>query len=288
MANTIYERLNLNFDTTKFGNVNVLGQSTLDYFELSTQPLKEWQYNDVVNANAGKQEYFRNPLSQICDNLKVVVDLLENRSTNVIFENNSSTGNLIPIISSTTSNEIVAFKSHTNNISGVSTESMSPNVPNYDMVTSFGNEIQKYVITEDEGMGGDNANASVFLGSLTSLFIGDDLDEKYISISTDVDHVSDSIRIETITDPEDPNSTIQIEVSNLTGDQVNTVYSNVNSLYTLINTRRIEDWSYFTRMKDTVTDIYTVKKFDSVGNTQISLFNQYIGTEKLKNILANN
>lgn len=283
MPNTIYERLNLNFDTTKFGNVNVLGQSTIDYFNLTIQPLKDWQYNDVVNSTAGRGEYFRNPVATLCDNLKISLDQLASVSNNVVFENNQSTGNLISSTSSTASSEIIAFKSHTNNISGVSTESMSPNVPNYDMVMSFGNEILKYVVDENP----EKANASAFLGSLTSLFIGNDLQEDYISISTDVNLVSNSIRIETVEDPEDPNSTIQIEVSNLTSGQVTSVYSNVNSLKNLVNTRRTEDWAYFNRMKSTVIDIYTVKRFDSIGNTQIQLFNQYIGTDKLKNILAN-
>ena len=283
MANTIYERLNLNFDTTKFGNVNVLGQSTLDYFSLTTQPLKNWQYNDVINSTAGKEEYFRNPLAGISDDLKISLDALATVSNNVVFENNESTGNLISPTASSASSEISAFKSHTNNISGVSTESMSPNVPNYDMVMSFGNEILKYVVNEDSA----NANASSFLGSLTSLFIEDELNESYISISTDVDLVSNSIRIETVEDPEDPNSTIQIEVSNLESNQVSSVYSNIGALNSLVSTRRTEDWAYFTRMKETVIDIYTVKRFDSIGNTQIQLFNQYIGTDKLKNILAN-
>jgi hypothetical protein len=283
MPNTIYERLNLNFDTTKFGNVNVLGQSTLDYFSLTLQPLKEWQYSDIVNANAGKDQYFRNPLAGICDDLKISLDQLSSVSNGVIFENNELTGNLISSTASSASIEILEFKSHTDNISGVSAESMSPNVPNYDMVMSFGNEILKYVVNENP----EGANASAFLGSLTSLFIEDDLEEDYISISTDVDLVSNSIRIEIVEDPEDPNSTIEIAVSNLLSNQVTSVYSNVSSLNSLVSTRRTEDWSYFTRMKETVTDIYTVKRFDSIGNTQIQLFNQYIGTDKLKNILAN-
>lgn len=283
MPNTIYERLNLNFDTTKFGNVNVLGQSTLDYFSLTIQPLKDWQYDDVINANAGKEQYFRNPLAGICDNLKISLDELASVSNNVIFENNESVGNLILTAAISASSEITAFKSHTNNISGVSAESMSANVPNYDMVMSFGNEILKFVVDENP----DGANASAFLGSLTSLFIEDELQEKYISISTDVDLLSDSIRIEVVEDPEDPEGEIEIVLSNLTSEQVNTVYNNIDSTYNLILTRRTEDWSYFTRMKETVTDIYTVKKFDSIGNTQIQLFNQYIGTEKLKNIIAN-
>ena len=287
MPNTIYERLALNFDTTKFGNVNVLGQSTLNYFNATTQSLKDWQYDDVINSSASSSEYFKNPLSDICDSLKVVVDDLSESSNNVLFTNNPSTGNLIYSTSVSSSSEILAFKSHTNNISGVTAESMTSDIPNYDMSISYGNEVLKYVISEDEGMGGENANASAALGSLTSLFIKEDLEGYLTVLENDVDLVDSSITITTIEDPENPGFFIDQKESNLSSSQITSVYSNVNSFYTLIYTRRTEDWAYFVRMRDTVTDIYRTKKFDFIGNTQISLINDYIGTEKLKSIIAN-
>jgi hypothetical protein len=283
MATTIYERLSLNFDTTKFGNVNVLGQKTIDYYNQFPDDLKDWQYDAIVNSDAGKQEYFQNPLSIVCDNLKVAVDELSIVSSGVDFENNPTTGNLIYSTAVTTSSEIIAFKSHTDNISGSSTESMSTaNVPSYDMVLSIGNEIQRMVTKKEE-----IANASPFLGSLTSLFIGDDLEEYLQKISSDKELVNNSIRIETSPDPEDPELTISTEISNLSSANVTSVYSNINSLYTLINTRRLEDWAYYVRSKDVLNDYFLVKRLDNVGTTQTNLISEYIGTEKLKNIIAN-
>ena len=287
MANTIYERLSLNFDTTKFGNVNVLGQSTIDYYRLSSLGITDWQYDDIVNSTAGRGEYFQNPLSGVCDNLKIVVDNMIESSNTTLFENNPSTGNLIYSTAVSSSPEIVAFKSHTDNISGTYTETMSANIPNYDMAVTYGNEVLKMVISFDEGMNAETANASTFLGSLTSLFIGDDLDDYLTILTTDAATVNNSIYYQTVEDPEDANLTINIKYSNLSSVVVSGIYDNVNSFYTLINTRRLEDWAYFTRLKDTMFDYYSVKRFDSIGNTQISLINQYIGTEKLKNIIAN-
>lgn len=287
MPSSIYERLSLNFDTAKFGNVNVLGQTTINYFESVSDPLEEWQYNDVINSTSGNDQYFQNPLSDLCDDLKIAVDAMITTSNAVNFVNNPSTGNLIYSTSVTTSSEILAFKSHTNNISGVSTEAMAQDVPNYDMSISYGNEVLKYVISEDEGMNVETANASAALGSLTSLFIGDDLNEYLTIITNDVSLVNSSITITQVEDPENPGLFIDEKESNLTSVQVSSIYSNVSSFYTLINTRRTEDWAYFVRMRDTVLDIYRTKKFKYIGNTQKSLINQYIGTEKLKNIIAN-
>jgi hypothetical protein len=164
---------------------------------------------------------------------------------------------------------------------------MSANVPNYDMAVTYGNEVLKMVISFDEGMNAETANASTFLGSLTSLFIGDDLDEYLTILTTDAVTVNNSIYYQTVVDPEDANLTIDIKYSNLSSVVVSEIYANVSSFYTLINTRRVEDWAYFTRLKDTMFDYYSVKRFDSIGNTQISLMNQYIGTEKLKTIISN-
>jgi hypothetical protein len=287
MANTIYERLALNFDTTKFGNVSVLGQATIDNYRLSSLGIKDWQYDDIVNSTAGRGEYFQNPLSGVCDNLKIIVDTMIESSNTTVFENNPSTGNLIYSTAVSSSSEIIAFKSHTDNISGTYTESMSANVPNYDMAVTYGNEVLKMVISFDEGMNAETANASTFLGSLTSLFIGDDLDEYLTILTTDAVTVNNSIYYQTVVDPEDANLTIDIKYSNLSSVVVSEIYANVSSFYTLINTRRVEDWAYFTRLKDTMFDYYSVKRFDSIGNTQISLMNQYIGTEKLKTIISN-
>ena len=287
MANTIYERLALNFDTTKFGNVNVLGQSTIDYYELTAESLKDWQYEDVVKSTAGNDQYFQNPLSTVCSNLKIAVDSMIEVSNTTVFQNNIPDGSLINPTAISAYSEIDAFKSHTDNISGTYTETMSANVPNYDMAVTYGNEVLKMVISFDEGMNAETANASTFLGSLTSLFIGDDLDDYLTILTTDAVTVNNSIYYQTVVDPEDANSTIDIKYSNLSSVVVSGIYANVSSFYTLINTRRVEDWAYFTRLKDTMFDYYSVKRFDSIGNTQISLMNQYIGTEKLKTIISN-
>jgi len=287
MANTIYERLALNFDTTKFGNVNVLGQSTIDYYELTAESLEDWQYEDVVKSTAGNDQYFQNPLSTVCGNLKIAVDSMIEVSNTTVFQNNIPDGSLINPTAISAYSEIDAFKSHTDNISGASTTTMALDIPNYDMAVSYGNEMLRLVITQDEGMNGTNANASTFLGTLTSLFIGDDLDEYLTIITTDAVTVNNSIYYETEVDPEDANLTIEVKYSNLSSEIISEIYSNVNSFYTLINTRRLEDWAYFVRTKETLFDYYSVKRFDYIGNTQISLINQYIGTEKLKTIISN-
>lgn len=283
MPNTIYERLALNFDTAKFGNVSVLGQKTLDYYKQFPDDLKDWQYDAIVNSTAGQLEFFQNPMEDISNSLKIVIDDMANLTFNVNFENNVTTGNLIYTTSVATSSELLAFKSHTANISGASTEPMSTaNVPSYDLVLSIGNELQRLVTSKE-----NIANASPFLGSLTSLFIEPDLEEKRNILIIDKGLVANSIRTEIIVDELEPLNNYTVNVSNLSSVQVNSVYANVSSLYSLINTRRTEDWEYYKRSKDVLDDYFFLKRFDNIGNTQTELINQYIGTDRLKNIISN-
>ena len=273
---SIFERLSFNFDSSKFGDIELLGNTSIDYYNSISTNLKDWQYQDIINSTAGREQYFVNPVAQVCSDIKISANSLYLNSLNVSFENDETTGNLI---SPKSQDE---FKSHTDNVSGVSTLSMSQGIPSYDLMVAVGNEITRLIVTEE-----NIANTSGVFGSATSLFVGDDLDTYLTILQNDVDLVDSSIRLEEIVDPEDPNTTIQIEVSNLTIGQVASVYNNVSSLYTLINTRRTEDWQFFQNSLDILSDLANVTRFTYVGNTQISLINQYIGTEKLKTIIAN-
>jgi hypothetical protein len=279
---SIFERLSFNFDSSKFGDIELLGNTSIDYYNSISTNLKDWQYQDIINSTAGREQYFVNPVSQVCSDIKISANSLYLNSLNVSFENDETTGNLISPKSQDVYIEIDEFKSHTDNVSGVSTLSMSQGIPSYDLMVAVGNEITRLIVTEE-----NIANTSGVFGSATSLFVGDDLDTYLTILQNDVDLVDSSIRLEEIVDPEDPNTTIQIEVSNLTIGQVASVYNNVSSLYTLINTRRTEDWQFFQNSLDILSDLANVTRFTYVGNTQISLINQYIGTEKLKTIIAN-
>jgi hypothetical protein len=279
---SIYERLGLNFDTSKFGEAENLSKESVDYYKSIPFELQDWQYDDISNNTADRNQYFKNPLVGICDEIKLISGEINSNSSNVIFENNTSVGDLISGKSGELFIEIDKFKSHTNNVSGVSTEISDPGIPSYDLIAAIGSEITGILVREE-----DFSNTAGLFGSMTSLFLEPDLDGFLTLLTSDSTDLINSLRIEIIEDPEDPNSTIEIILSNLTSEKVNTVYNNVDSTYNLILTRRTGDWQFFQNSIDILSDFSTVTRFSSIGNTQRFMINNYIGTEKLKNIIAN-
>ena len=275
---TIYERLDLNFDTDKFGDVNVLDEKTIRYYTEFPNRLKDWQYADITGAPISRSDYFRNPVINVSSELRVTVNSMIQIANGVSYANSPNTGAQIYNTAVSTLPEVDAFITHTNNVSGVSAQSMSSaGIPSYDLALSVGNEMLRIVVSEEEIL-----NASPFLGNFTSLFIEDDLRVLANNLVINVSELANSITI--IYTEESPYVSYE---SNLSSSKINSIYSNITAAYDLVHDRRIEDWEFYQRSQQILNDYMMLTRFNNLGNTQRTLINDYIGTERLKNNLAN-
>ena len=275
---TIYERLDLNFDTDKFGDVNVLDEKTIRYYTEFPNTLKDWQYADITGAPLSRSDYFRNPVINVSSELRVTVNSMIQIANGVSYANSPNTGAQIYTTAVSTLPEVDAFITHTNNVSGVSAQSMSSaGIPSYDLALSIGNEILRIVVSEEEIL-----NASPFLGNFTSLFIEDDLRVLANNLVINVSELANSITI--IYTEESPYVSYE---SNLSSSKINSIYSNITAAYDLVHDRRIEDWEFYQRSQQILNDYMMLNRFNNLGNTQRTLISDYIGTDRLKNNLAN-
>ena len=147
---SIFERLSFDFDSSKFGEAEPLSNQAISYYETVGNQLKDWQYDDIVNSTASREQYFRNPISNVCLDIKVSANSLFQVSNGVYFTSNPSTGNLISSNASSLILEIDALRSHADNVSGVSSLSMSPGIPSYDLMVAVGNEITRLLVNEED------------------------------------------------------------------------------------------------------------------------------------------
>lgn len=275
---TIYERLDLNFDTDKFGDVNVLDEKTIRYYTEFPNTLKDWQYADITGAPLSRSDYFRNPVINVSSELRITVNNMIQIANGVTYSNSANTGAQIYTTAVSTLPEVDAFITHTNNVSGVSAQSMSSaNIPSYDLALSIGNEILRIVVSEEEIL-----NASPFLGNFTSLFIESDLRVLANNLVINVSELANSITI--IYTEESPYVSY---VSNLSSSKINSIYSNITAAYDLVHDRRTEDWEFYQRSRQILNDYMMLNRFNNLGNTQRTLISDYIGTDRLKNNLAN-
>jgi hypothetical protein len=70
--------------------------------------------------------------------------------------------------------------------------------------------------------------------------------------------------------------------TNLTPIQINTIQQGMNTATDLMNSRRTADVTFYYNSRAIVDDYNTMKQFSNPGQSELYLFNNYIGTEKLK------
>jgi len=276
-----FGRLNYNFDDTKYGSSIYLTTDTKEYLNTYPLEIKTWQKNDIANGNIQNSNYFKNPLSTICDQLSANVNTFSSLISTIINYDNVSVN--IAALSAATTNlniEIINFKSHTSNVSGLTKSTSSVDetnktvteYPDYQKATGIGQQLLQIVNATDSVQ-----NSSPVLGSMTSLFIGSELSSNLTTIQTDITTVNNSIRLFSGN-----------LVSNISTSTVNTIISHFQSANTILGTRRDHDWNFYRNAISLVNDFNQVNGLGHLGNTQIYLVNNLIGTNSyITNIAAN-
>lgn len=279
---SIFGRLNFNFDETKFGDSIYLTDEAKNYLNTAPTELQTWQINDIANGNIEMTDYYKNPVINVANQLKSNVQNLSIvLSTIEFYDSVVQSANLISGVANLII-EIESFKSHTNNVSGVNTAVSSTNelgtdalhFPDYDNAVNLGQQLL-LLVNESDGV----QNSTPLLGSMTSLFVGDELISNTTLLVNDLLTVNNSLRF----GPPDNNV-----YSNLTSTQVNTILSHVTTANTLIAGRREHDWNFYRQGLAVLDDYFKVEKLTRTGNTQNYLVNNLIGTDRYKNNLSGN
>ena len=266
---SIYNRLGYNFDTTKFGDDVDLAPGANNFLNNSSINLSQWQVDDIATSTA--TGYYQNPYSSVLSNMTVVLTgMAANCNTSSI------TFNVAPTQANTLYSSIINaltavsdFTTHTNYISGVERSANTVLYPDLNTALSIGRQVLSLTNKSDQ-----TQNNVPVLGNFTSLYIRDDVDSRSNAIIIDSRTLGNSLYVE------DGNTYSNISVSS-----INTIITDVNSLQTLLATRRNGDINFYQNSLAIIRDYQTVLTFSSVGDTQNSLL-QIVGTTKLKTDLA--
>ena len=263
----LFGNLGFNFDTAKFGDAQYLSAGAKRYLNAAPLFVSSWAQADIANNDVAITNYYKNPQANVCAVLSAYSIGLYNFANTTPFDFASNTA--LISFSATLYGQIPLFKSHTDNVSGViAMTSNQDTIPSLDSASSIGNYLLRVLSTTD-GL----SNTTPMLGSMTSLFINDDL----VANSTAI--INDYI---TLTSSVAPNGNCWISSSNLA--IINTRLLDLNNYITL---RRTSDWDFFANARTMVMNSITLSKFDNVGNTQSYLIDNLIGTDRLKQNLAN-
>jgi hypothetical protein len=261
---SLYDRLNLNFDTSRFGNAQNLSSNaanTLGLISNTTNSLTPWQINDISSGPPVRTNYFQNPTTTYLTTMLSAANTIY-VTANTIGDNNTS------LAASSLMIEIQSFQSHTDNISGV----VSVSNTYFPSLQSAGNMGQLNMITLTST---DNVSNTVpILGSFTSLFITDLLQANANVIITYANQYANSVA----------NISGNL-VSNLSNSQINTIDSYLSNTQNLMMTRRTGDWSFYQNSMQLAQDVSFMQQFNNMGGTMTYLVNNVVGTPNLLNNL---
>ena len=262
MSTPLYNSLGLNFNMSKFGDA-LDPKGNMDEVVLYTQPLlTKWQYDAVLNNETSTTLYLKNPLANVVNSISITANNIYNSANTYLYlaNANSASANLV-----TAANN---FFRHTQRISGVETSSNLA-IPDYSMAMGFGQQAQT-LISKFEGV----ANNSVILGSMTSLFVEDDL--LIYSVKLDAAY-TDLV-----------NSVIFVSglpgyyVSNLSQSRISEIVGLLTEITTFMDTRRNHDVTYYGKIRNLSNNVMNIMKFSGFTDLGAHLVDKYIGTDKLK------
>jgi hypothetical protein len=261
----IFNSLQLNFDTTKFGNALDPMNNLTDKIVQSQAPLKKWQYDAVANNQTSKSLYMQNPLA---NTINEIISYANNmyvlcNTYSILANANTSSASLV--------NTCIDFLTHTDRVSGVQ-ESTNSARPDFFTATGFGSMVFR-LVSKYEGVG----NNTPVLGSMTSLFTKDDL----VTYSVILQAASIDLR-NSLTSSGFPVVTYS---SNLTSQRISEIVNSMNVANNFMSTRMNHDIKFFGNIKAVSNNIANISRFSGFTDLTAHLVDNYVGTDTLKNNL---
>jgi hypothetical protein len=141
-------------------------------------------------------------------------------------------------------------------------------IPGLDTASSVGNYLLR-IVNKTDGI----TNTTPMLGSMTSLFVSDEMNANAASIYQDYLTLTSSVAV---------NGNCYISTA-----QLSAINSRLVVFNNFMDYRRISDWNFYANSSVIVINTIKMDKFNNLGNTQNYLINNLIGTDRLKNNLAN-
>lgn len=289
---SLFDRLQFNFDTNKFGTSLDLPEESLNTIEsMSTDiELSDWQLEDLANNNIITTNYYINPLANSCNNITANLSNLV-ASIYTISYPNTETVNLL----NSALNCIIQldrFKSHTDNVSGVSETSGSATVPSYLTAINTGQTLVT-LLNKTDGI----ANSLPAYGSLTSLFVNDELQSNNVVIGENCKifinyaaGLSSNITLLTSDSTIITSDTevLTTDITTLNSAAIDNIRIIIDDFNDFIYDRWSHDWTFYENSVKLLDDYYKITNFNNIGSTQTYLLENYIGTSKIKTDIANN
>lgn len=240
--------------------------------QLESMPsvLPEWAKTDMKNNSVGG--YYSNPVVTVtqtlvtyCNNIMGVEGITQVGQGVGIFNAANTFVHATP-----------AYIAHTNRISGVTPINQNTmSLPHLDTAINQG-KILTTLLYQTDGV----QNNAPMIGCFSGLYTVNAFSNTANTIITYAGEIRNSINVTTTTDEQ--GNTYTTYTSNLLWSRANTMASVINNLTNEMSTRRLADETFFTNGQQIILEYGSLKKFNRLGATETNMFNNLVGSDKLK------
>ena len=274
----VFARLGYNFDDPN-ETIQVFSDKTKAQLNAVPALLDSWAGKDLATSNVSG--YYKNPLATdvqtISDSANSIVSLVT--AANGLLGLTGTITTLFANIANTNLATVCqSYKLHTDRLSGVRNfdDDVGANTsaiytsPYKDPAIGYGKSAM-YIVNQTDGI----VNTAPILGSFTSLFVGPQINANSSIISTYYNIINNSI---TVTTDGGGNT---IHTSNLSQTVVTTIDSQLANTTIFLANRENHDKNYYANLKVVSEDYQELRKLQNLGESESTLIEDFIGTDKL-------
>ena len=274
----VFARLGYNFDDPN-ETIQVFSDETKAQLNAVPALLDSWAGKDLATSNVSG--YYKNPVATdvqtISNSANSIVSLVT--AANGLLGLTGTITTLFANIANTNLATVCqSYKLHTDRLSGVRNfdDDVGANTsaiytsPYKDPAIGYGKSAM-YIVNQTDGI----VNTAPILGSFTSLFVGPQINANSSIISTYYNIINNSI---TITTDGGGNT---IHTSNLSQTVVTTIDSQLANTTIFLANRENHDKNYYANLKVVSEDYQELRKLQNLGESESTLIEDFIGTDKL-------
>ena len=274
----VFARLGYNFDDPN-ETIQVFSDKTKAQLNAVPALLDSWAGKDLATSNVSS--YYKNPVATdvqtISNSANSIVSLVT--AANGLLGLTGTITTLFANIANTNLATVCqSYKLHTDRLSGVRNfdDDVGANTsaiytsPYKDPAIGYGKSAM-YIVNQTDGI----VNTAPILGSFTSLFVGPQINANSSIISTYYNIINYSI---TVTTDGGGNT---IHTSNLSLSVVTTIDNQLANTTIFLANRENHDKNYYANLKAVSEDYQELRKLQNLGESESTLIEDFIGTDKL-------
>jgi hypothetical protein len=253
----IFERLGYSFPQATETDVPELPQETIVRLKMMPKYLQDWQVDDLANTQvdtSNTSTYYVNPVANVTGNLITICETIKTTS--------GATGDLQGVVvaaNTVAQNVALSYLDHTDRMSRVKdapeTANANTDIMTYEKAISVATFIGT-IMYQTDGI----TNTAPTMGHFTSLYIDDELLDKYNTLVTHQNTIASANLMYA--------NIGGIWYSNLESNTVNTIVADIQSVSSLMDERRNHDENFYYNSVQLTNEIQTMRKLNTVGQSE--------------------